>query len=44
MRLSCILHAGYEFGSFRVHLEWPSGAGPQAICISVASVRSIPNL
>ena len=29
----------FSSSSFSVHLEWPSGTGPQAICISFASVR-----
>lgn len=29
----------FSSSSFSVHLEWPSGAGPQAICISFASAR-----
>lgn len=29
----------FSSSSFRVHLEWPSGAGPQAICMSFASAR-----
>ena len=30
---------GFSSNSFSVHLEWPSGAGPQAICISFASAH-----
>ena len=29
----------FSSSSFSIHLEWPSGAGPQAICISFASTR-----